>query len=143
MAPGKAFRDMYLDSNGNPQMNLSQNSPLASGVPGSVAGIFECMKYAKLPFKKLIQPAIDLAEKGFTLAPGEASGLNHIKDHLIKMNKTVPAKARLSTSVINCTDCKVPYFISSMFFIALIFSICSKIIPPLLGKGMVTTVVPL
>lgn len=90
MAPGKAFRDMYLDSNGNPQMNLSQESPLASGVPGSVAGIFECMKYAKLPFKKLIQPAIDLAEKGFVLAPGEASGLNSNKDYLLKMNKVVP-----------------------------------------------------
>ncbi len=90
MAPGKAFRDMYLDANGNPQMNLSQNSPLASGVPGSVAGIFECMKYAKLPFKKLIQPAIDLAEKGFVLVPGEASGLNYIKNDLVKMNTTIP-----------------------------------------------------
>jgi gamma-glutamyltranspeptidase/glutathione hydrolase len=90
MAPGKAFRDMYLDSNGNPQMNLSQNSPLAAGVPGSVAGIFECMKYAKLPFKKLIQPAIDLAEKGFVLNPGEASSLNYIKSYLIKMNPVVP-----------------------------------------------------
>ena len=90
MAPEKAFRDMYLDSNGNPQMNLSQNSPLASGVPGSVAGIFECMKYAKLPFKKLIQPAIDLAEKGFVLNRGEASSLNYIKNYLIKMNPVVP-----------------------------------------------------
>lgn len=90
MAPGKASRDMYLDSNGNPQMNLSQESPLASGVPGSVAGIFECMKYAKLPFKKLIQPAIDLAEKGFVLAPGEASSLNYSKDYFLKMNKEVP-----------------------------------------------------
>ncbi len=91
MAPGKASRDMYLDANGNPQMNLSQNSPLATGVPGSVAGIFECMKYAKLPIKKLIQPAIDLAENGFVLAPGEASSLNYIKDELLKMNKEVPA----------------------------------------------------
>ncbi len=90
MAPGKAFRDMYLDSNGNPQMNLSQESPLAAGVPGSVAGIFECMKYAKLPFKKLIQPAIDLAEKGFVLNPGEASSLNYNKSYLIKMNPVVP-----------------------------------------------------
>jgi gamma-glutamyltranspeptidase / glutathione hydrolase len=90
MAPGKAFRDMYLDSAGNPQMNLSQESPLASGVPGSVAGIFECMKYAKLPFKKLIQPAIDLAEKGFVLNPGEASSLNYNKNYLIKMNAVVP-----------------------------------------------------
>jgi gamma-glutamyltranspeptidase/glutathione hydrolase len=91
MAPGKAFRDMYLDSNGNPQMNLSQNSPLASGVPGSVAGIFECMQYAKLPLKKLIQPAIDLAENGFVLAKGEASSLNYNKDYLLKMNTTAPA----------------------------------------------------
>lgn len=96
MAPGKAFRDMYLDANGNPQMNLSQNSPLSSGVPGSVAGIFECMQYAKLPFKKLIQPAIDLAEKGFALAPGEASSLNYIEDDLIKMNKVAPVFVKSS-----------------------------------------------
>jgi len=96
MAPGKAFRDMYLDTNGNPQMNLSQNSPLSSGVPGSVAGIFECMQYAKLPFKKLIQPAIDLAEKGFVLAPGEASSLNYIKNDLIKMNKVAPVFVKSS-----------------------------------------------
>ena len=90
-APGKASRDMYLDSNGNAQMELSQNSPLAIGVPGSVAGIFASMKYAKLPFKKLIQPAIDLAENGFTLAPGEAEGLNDIKERLLKMNAVAPA----------------------------------------------------
>ena len=96
VAPAKAYRDMYLDSNGNPQMNLSQNSPLASGVPGSVAGLFECMQYAKLSFKKLIQPAIDLAENGFLLAPGEASGLNHAREQFIKMNKIVPVFVRNS-----------------------------------------------
>src|SRR5665213_2407642 len=48
------------------------------------------MPYAKLPFKTLIQPAIDLEEKGFTLAPGEASSLNYIKNDLIKMNKVAP-----------------------------------------------------
>src|SRR5664279_217219 len=61
-APAAASRDMYLDSNGNAQMNLSQDDHLSSGVPGSVAGIFAAMKYARLPLKKLIQPAIDLAE---------------------------------------------------------------------------------
>lgn len=90
MAPGKASRDMYLDANGNPQMNLSQESPLAVGVPGSVAGIFECMKYASLPFKKLIQPAIDLAEKGFVLSAGEASSLNYNRKYFLKMNKVAP-----------------------------------------------------
>ena len=63
MAPAKASRDMYLDANGNPQMNLSQNGHLASGVPGTIKGLFACLKYARLPFKRLIQPAIDLAEK--------------------------------------------------------------------------------
>jgi len=90
-APGKASRDMYLDSNGNAQMNLSQNSPLAVGVPGSVAGIFASMKYAKLPFKKLIQPAIDLAEKGFVLVKGEAFSLNSARNHLLNVNEFVPA----------------------------------------------------
>ena len=56
-APGKAFREMYLDSNGNALMNLSQEGHLASGVPGTIAGIFAALKYAKLPFAKLIQPA--------------------------------------------------------------------------------------
>ena len=89
-APGKAFRDMYLDANGNPQMNLSQDGHLAVGVPGSVAGIFECMKYAKLPFKKLIQPAIDLAEHGFTISENEAVSFNNAKNEFVKMNTAIP-----------------------------------------------------
>lgn len=89
-APGKASRDMYLDANGNPQMNLSQDGHLASGVPGTIAGLFESMKYAKLPFKKLIQPAIDLAEKGFAITESEARSLNSNKNDFIKNNTTVP-----------------------------------------------------
>jgi gamma-glutamyltranspeptidase/glutathione hydrolase len=90
VAPGKASRDMYLDSNGNPQMNLSQDGHLAAGVPGSVAGIFAAMKYAKLPFKELIQPAIDLAEKGFAITALEASLYNQTKNQFIKLNTSVP-----------------------------------------------------
>lgn len=90
MAPAAASRDMYLDANGNAQMNLSQDGHLAVGVPGSVAGLFACMKYAKLPFKKLIQPAIDLAEKGFVLSEAEAQDLNETKSEFIKLNTTIP-----------------------------------------------------
>ncbi|HMK04874.1 MAG TPA: gamma-glutamyltransferase, partial [Ferruginibacter sp.] len=49
-APANASRDMYLDKDGNAQLNLSQDGHLAAGVPGTVAGIFACMKYASLPF---------------------------------------------------------------------------------------------
>ena len=89
-APALAFRDMYLDKDGNPQMNLSQDSHLASGVPGAVAGIFEAMKYAKLPLKKLIQPAIDLAEKGHVITAMDARSLNYTQNDFKKMNTVTP-----------------------------------------------------
>lgn len=75
-APSAASRDMYLDKEGNAQTNISQNGHLAAGVPGTVAGLFATHAYAKLPFKQLIQPAIDLAEKGFVITESEASSLN-------------------------------------------------------------------
>jgi gamma-glutamyltranspeptidase len=89
-APGKAHRDMYLDAQGNAQTNLSQNGHLSAGVPGAVAGIFKCMPYAKLPFKKLIQPAIDLAEKGFVITEAEAGSLNRSQNDFIKYNTITP-----------------------------------------------------
>ena len=75
-APGKAHRDLYIDAKGNANTDLSQEGRLAVGVPGSVAGFFETLKFAKLPMSALIQPAIDLAEKGFAITEREASLLN-------------------------------------------------------------------
>ncbi len=83
-APAKATRDMYLDAAGNAQDALSQNGHLASGVPGTVAGIFATLPYAKLPFAALIQPAIDLARYGFVITEREASSLNSTKKDFIK-----------------------------------------------------------
>ncbi|MDQ3536867.1 MAG: gamma-glutamyltransferase, partial [Bacteroidota bacterium] len=40
MAPGRAQTDMYLDEGGNPVASLSRNGILASGVPGSVEGMY-------------------------------------------------------------------------------------------------------
>ena len=89
-APAASSRDMYLDVNGNPQMNLSQNGHLSAGIPGTVAGLFESMKYAKLSFKKLIQPAIDLAEKGFVITESQANSFNSAKNDFVKLNTTTP-----------------------------------------------------
>jgi gamma-glutamyltranspeptidase/glutathione hydrolase len=83
-APAKASRDMYLDAAGNAQDALSQNGHLASGVPGTVAGIFATLPHAKLPFAILIQPAIDLARYGFVITEREASSLNGTKKDFIK-----------------------------------------------------------
>lgn len=88
-APLHAKRDMYLDIKGSVISGKSINGHLSSGVPGSVAGLLESLKYAKLPLRILIQPAIDLAEKGFILSDDDANMLNSIQQDLRKYN-TVP-----------------------------------------------------
>ncbi|HTL07338.1 MAG TPA: gamma-glutamyltransferase [Chitinophagaceae bacterium] len=89
-APERASRDMFLDKDGNPQMTLSQNGHLASGVPGTVAGIFATLKYAKLPLKTLIAPAIELAAKGFCITAREAAGLNENRAAFVQYNTKQP-----------------------------------------------------
>ena len=86
-APSKASFDMYWDKKGNANTDLSQNGRLAVGVPGSISGMFETMKYARLPFSTLIEPAIDLAEKGFAITEQEAGLLNAHKNDFLKHNK--------------------------------------------------------
>lgn len=86
-APAAATKDMYLDKNKNVIPDLSLYGHLAAGVPGSVAGIFEShAKLGKLPMKTLIQPAIDLAEKGFPLTQKDAEMLNNIRERFKKYN---------------------------------------------------------
>lgn len=89
MAPGAAHRDMYLDKDGNPVAEKSLNGHLASGVPGTVAGLFASHQYAKLPMTVLIQPAIDLAEAGFTITESEAGSLNETREAFVKYS-TMP-----------------------------------------------------
>src|SRR5436853_5998642 len=61
-APAAATHDMFLDSAGN-QTEKSEIGHLASGVPGSVAGLYEAWKkYGSLPWAALIAPAIRLAQ---------------------------------------------------------------------------------
>lgn len=93
-APGRASRDMYIDSDGKPRTDQSQNGHLAAGVPGTIAGLFESAKYGKLPFQKLIQPAIDLAERGFVLLDREAKNLNALQKELKQYNTVEPVFIR-------------------------------------------------
>jgi gamma-glutamyltranspeptidase/glutathione hydrolase len=86
-APAKAYKDMYLDSAGNAVAALSQLGRLACGVPGTIAGLFASMKYAKLPFKKLIAPAILLAQNGFVITESQAASLNSAKEKFLLVNK--------------------------------------------------------
>lgn len=76
-APSSAHRDMYLDSTGQIIDSLSLTGPLASGVPGSVEGMYAAhQKYGKLPWSTLLQPAIDLADNGIPVSQREADAFN-------------------------------------------------------------------
>jgi len=75
-APLAATRDMYLDENGNVIEGKSILGAMAVGIPGTVAGLFEVhKKFGTLPFEKLIQPSIDLAEKGVVVTEKQAKRL--------------------------------------------------------------------
>jgi gamma-glutamyltranspeptidase/glutathione hydrolase len=91
-APLKASRDMYLGSDGNVIEGLSTGTSLASGVPGTVDGMIRAhSKYGKLPFKDVIQPAIDLARNGFPLAAEQARSLNSNRKNFTERNLRGPA----------------------------------------------------
>lgn len=90
-APSKAHRDMYLDNAGNPIAGMSRDAAPASGIPGSVAGMFSLLQYAKLPMAQLIEPAIELAEFGYVITDKEAKGLNNTRAQFIKNSSAICA----------------------------------------------------
>ena len=68
MAPRMAHSKMFLDSKGQQIKEKSLTGPFAVGTPGLVAGILEVhKKHGSLPLAKVMEPAIKLAEKGFTI----------------------------------------------------------------------------
>ena len=65
-APSKATLDMFLDKDGNAVSELSRYSHLATGVPGTVAGLAMALdKYGTISLSEAMKPAIKLADEGF------------------------------------------------------------------------------
>ncbi len=90
-APAAATPAMYIGETGELVEGLSTEGHLASGIPGTVAGLAEAhAKFSKLPWKDLVQPAIDLARNGFALTKNEAEGLNEIQKDLVRLNTVSP-----------------------------------------------------
>ncbi len=74
-APQAASHDMYLDASGKLTRD-SLTGYRASGIPGTVAGLeYAAQHFGKRPWAELVQPAIDLAAKGFPLSYAQANGL--------------------------------------------------------------------
>ncbi len=86
-APLAATKDMYLDEKGNVIPLLSTQGALASGVPGTLAGIFEAQaKFGKLKPKQVLQPVIDLARNGFVVTKNQAERLRMHRQVFIQVN---------------------------------------------------------
>ena len=67
-APLSAHRDMYLDQDGKFNNKASIDGALAAGIPGQAAALVHMAEnYGRLPLSRTLQPAIDLAKKGFAV----------------------------------------------------------------------------
>jgi gamma-glutamyltranspeptidase / glutathione hydrolase len=77
-APAKSSPTMFL-RDGKYDAGLHHNSYLAVGVPGTVAGLHLAWKeQGKLPWARLVQPAIALARDGFPVSEALAESLRSV-----------------------------------------------------------------
>ncbi len=88
-APLGSDRDMYLDEEGNVSNILSRFHRLAVGVPGTVAGMALALeKYGSMSLNQVIEPAIELAEKGIIVTPDLSDSLKNLSDRLAQWPST-------------------------------------------------------
>jgi gamma-glutamyltranspeptidase/glutathione hydrolase len=86
-APLAASADMYLDEEGYVIPGKSTFGGMAVGVPGTVAGLEAIhKKFGSLPWKDLVQPAIDLARNGYVVTAKQQKSFEAKKEEFIKMN---------------------------------------------------------
>jgi gamma-glutamyltranspeptidase/glutathione hydrolase len=98
-APAAATPTMFL-RDGRYSYDLHHDSPLAVGVPGTVAGLHMAWTDdGRLPWGELLQPAISLARDGFMVSDGLARSLREV----------LPAMKRYPASIAQFSRQGVPY----------------------------------
>lgn len=86
-APGKASKNMYLDSKGKVIANLSVNGAMAVGVPGTIAGVFAAQqKFGKLKLEEIFMPVIALAIKGVAVTPYQQKQMDSWRPDIMKVS---------------------------------------------------------
>jgi gamma-glutamyltranspeptidase/glutathione hydrolase len=107
-APLAAFKDMYLDEDGNVVKGKSTTGSLAIGVPGTIAGIFKAQgKFGKLDVDTIIQPVIELAKNGYIVTEKQARRFKS-KDSIFQVvngkeilyNKNILAGTRIQNTAL-------------------------------------------
>lgn len=88
-APLAASARMFLDEKGNVIKGKSTESPLAIGVPGTIAGVFAVhKKLGSLPIEEILKPVIALAEKGVIVTQKQENQLKNYHEAIVKVNGT-------------------------------------------------------
>jgi gamma-glutamyltranspeptidase/glutathione hydrolase len=86
-APVGASETMYLDADGNVLEDQNSKGIKSSGVPGTVDGMWQLhQKFGKLPWARLVMPAINMAKDGVKLTAKEADMLNQHLELLKRFN---------------------------------------------------------
>jgi gamma-glutamyltranspeptidase/glutathione hydrolase len=86
-APIDAKKDMFLDENGNFIEEKSKIGGLAVGVPGTIAGIFAVHeKFGSLPIEVILQPVIDLANRGYIVTQNDVENLQNYSQIFEEVN---------------------------------------------------------
>ena len=82
-APARLNAAHFLDDEGRPIAGLSLDSGLAVGVPGNLDGLLTIhRRWGKLPWKRLVAPAIKLADEGFPVYPHLADAFSDAEKRL-------------------------------------------------------------
>ena len=90
-APGAATRDIFLDSEGNPDNTLSRFSHLSAGVPGTVSGLALALeRFGTISLAEALRPAIKIAEEGFSMTPALSAAIRS-NSKALKRNATARA----------------------------------------------------
>ncbi|QCX37194.1 gamma-glutamyltransferase [Aureibaculum algae] len=90
-APLAASESMFLGKDGKIKNNSNHDGLLATGVPGTVAGLYMAhQKMGKLPWSDLVAPAVKLAEEGYPASYRNEWFVNFIA----KNNSKYPSTAK-------------------------------------------------
>ncbi len=82
-APLAARNEMYLDEKGGADVEKSRQGIIASGVPGTVAGLALALdKYGTITLERALRPAIGLAENGFPVDEELIRSLTRVKERM-------------------------------------------------------------
>ena len=109
VAPGKASATMFM-KDGKYSAEVHHNSHVAVGVPGTVAGLHLAWKeQGKMPWKRLVDPAVALARDGFTVSEGLSRSLKNALRTTDTNGRPVHSLAKYPASVAAFSRNGVPY----------------------------------